>query len=162
MRPQCHLFGCSRMSSLDLILGQYHRADSLGGHVSSLVQRAVAGQQQCTAFCVCLPPFAHIYCQAWSFCKGADGAMPYSVWHRDQKAVCHCLAASFEQRDMSLICPCRLNKPLKLFYFQPRIHLPANSLLEFDCGSSRSPADDLGLAGGTSACCASEEVEAGP
>ena len=39
------------------------------------------------------PHFAHIRRQFRSLYQDADGTMQCFVWHKDQKAVCHCLAA---------------------------------------------------------------------
>ena len=39
------------------------------------------------------PHFAHICRQFRSLYRDADGTMQCFVWHKDQKAVCHCLAA---------------------------------------------------------------------
>ena len=40
------------------------------------------------------PHFAHECRQFRSLCQDADGTMQCFVWHKDQKAVCHCLASS--------------------------------------------------------------------
>ena len=37
--------------------------------------------------------FAHIRRQFRSLCQDADGTMQCFVWHMDQNAFCHCLAA---------------------------------------------------------------------
>ena len=37
------------------------------------------------------PHFAHVRRQFRSLYQDADGTMQYFVWHKDQKAVCHCL-----------------------------------------------------------------------
>ena len=39
------------------------------------------------------PHFAHIRRQFRSLYQDADGTMQCFVWHKDQKAVCHCLTA---------------------------------------------------------------------
>ena len=47
------------------------------------------------------PHFAHIRRQFRSLYQDADGAMQWCVWHKDQKAVCHCLAAILNLADDS-------------------------------------------------------------
>ena len=47
------------------------------------------------------PHFAHIRRQFRSLYQDADGAMQCFVWHKDQKAVCHCLAAILNVADDS-------------------------------------------------------------
>ena len=47
------------------------------------------------------PRFAHIRRQFRSLFQDADGAMQSFVWHRNQKAVCHCLAAILSLADDS-------------------------------------------------------------
>ena len=50
-------------------------------------------------FVVDYPRFAHIRRQFHSLYQDADGTMQCFVWHNDQKAVCHCLAASLNLAD---------------------------------------------------------------
>ena len=45
--------------------------------------------------------FAHIRRQFRSLYQDADGTMQCFVWHKDQKAVCHCLAAMLNLADDS-------------------------------------------------------------
>ena len=45
------------------------------------------------------PHFAHIRRQFRSLYQDADGTMQCFVWHKDQKAVCHCLAAILNVAD---------------------------------------------------------------
>ena len=47
------------------------------------------------------PHFAHIRRQFRSLYQDADGTMQCFVWHKDQKAVCHCLAAILNVADDS-------------------------------------------------------------
>ena len=47
------------------------------------------------------PRFANIRRQFWSLIQDADGAMQCFVWHKDQKAVCHCLKAILNLADDS-------------------------------------------------------------
>ena len=47
------------------------------------------------------PHFAHIRRQFRSLFQDADGAMQSFMWHRNQKAVCHCLAAILNLADDS-------------------------------------------------------------
>ena len=47
------------------------------------------------------PHFAHIRRQFQSLYEDADGTMQCFVWHKDQKAVCHCLAAILNVADDS-------------------------------------------------------------
>ena len=47
------------------------------------------------------PHFAHIRRQFLSLYQDADGTMQCFVWHKDQKAVCHCLAAILNVADDS-------------------------------------------------------------
>ena len=47
------------------------------------------------------PHFAHIRHQFCLLYQEADGAMQYFLWHKDQRAVCHCLAASLNLADDS-------------------------------------------------------------
>ena len=47
------------------------------------------------------PHFAHIRRQFRSLYQDADGTMQCFVWHKDQKAVCHCLAAILNLADDS-------------------------------------------------------------
>ena len=47
------------------------------------------------------PRFAHIRRQFRSLFQDADGAMQSFMWHRNQKAVCHCLAAILNLADDS-------------------------------------------------------------
>ena len=47
------------------------------------------------------PHFAHIRRQCRSLYQDADGTMQRFVWHKNQKAVCHCLAASLNLADDS-------------------------------------------------------------
>ena len=47
------------------------------------------------------PRFAHIRRRFRSLFQDADGAMQSFMWHRNQKAVCHCLAAILNLADDS-------------------------------------------------------------
>ena len=47
------------------------------------------------------PRFAHIRRQFRSLFQDADGAMQSFMWHHNQKAVCHCLAAILNLADDS-------------------------------------------------------------
>ena len=47
------------------------------------------------------PHFAHIRRQFRSLYQDADGTMQCFVWHKDQTAVCHCLAAILNVADDS-------------------------------------------------------------
>ena len=47
------------------------------------------------------PHFAHVRRQFRSVFQDADGAMQSFMWHRNQKAVCHCLAAILTLADDS-------------------------------------------------------------
>ena len=47
------------------------------------------------------PIFVHIRRQFRSLYQDADGTMQCFVWHKDQKAVCHCLAAILNVADDS-------------------------------------------------------------
>ena len=47
------------------------------------------------------PHFAHIRRQFRSLYRDADGTMQCFVWHKDQKAVCHCLGAILNVADDS-------------------------------------------------------------
>ena len=52
--------------------------------------RALGDERHFVFYC---PHFAHIRRQFRSLYQDADGTMQCFVWHKDQKAVCHCLAA---------------------------------------------------------------------
>ena len=47
------------------------------------------------------PRFAQIRRQFRSLYQDADGTMQCFVWHKDQKSVCHCLAAILKLADGS-------------------------------------------------------------
>ena len=47
------------------------------------------------------PHFAHVRRQSRSLYQHADGTMQCFVWHKDQKAVCHCLTAILHLADDS-------------------------------------------------------------
>ena len=47
------------------------------------------------------PHFAHVRRQFRSLFQDADGALQWLMWHRNQKAVCHCLAAIITLADDS-------------------------------------------------------------
>ena len=47
------------------------------------------------------PHFAHIRRQFRSLYQDADDTMQSFVWHKDQKALCHCLAATCKLADNS-------------------------------------------------------------
>ena len=47
------------------------------------------------------PRFAHVRRQFHSLYQDADGTMQCFVWHKDQKAVCHCLTAILNLADDS-------------------------------------------------------------
>ena len=53
----------------------------------------VLAHQQKRHFVFDCPHFAHIRRQFRSLYQDSDGTMQCFVWHKDQKAVCHCLAA---------------------------------------------------------------------
>ena len=45
------------------------------------------------------PHFTPIHCRFHLVYQDADGAMQSFVWHKDQKAVCHCLAVMLNLTD---------------------------------------------------------------
>ena len=56
------------------------------------------------------PHFAHTRCQFRSMYQDAGDTMQCFVWHKDQKAVCHCLAAILKLADDSI--KTRPHKPM--------------------------------------------------
>ena len=60
--------------------------------------RALGDERHFVSDC---PHFAHIRRQFRSLYQDADGTMQCFVWHKDQKAVCHCLAAILNLADDS-------------------------------------------------------------
>ena len=60
--------------------------------------RALGHERHFVFYC---PHFAHIRRQFRALYQDADGTMQCFVWHKDQKAVCHCLAAILNLADDS-------------------------------------------------------------
>ena len=65
---------------------------------SLMMTRALEDERHFVFDC---PHFAHIRRQFRSLYQDADGTMHCFVWHKDQKAVCHCLAAILNLADDS-------------------------------------------------------------
>ena len=80
------------------MLHQWNRAGLLGQRSPSICAAAlcaVTGYQGTKGNLFMIAPhFAHIRRHLWSLYQDADGTMQCFLWHEDQKAGCHCLAAN--------------------------------------------------------------------